>query len=171
MNVRIETERLNLREYTVGDLYLLSSLLSDATTMAHWPAPLTETQVSAWLERALDDYASPYYGRLAVMLKTGEYIGDAGIVRTVIDGVRENDLGYIIDHRYWGRGYGLEAARALRDYGHRHGMSRIVANMATSNVSSVRVAEKLGMTLARTFINAGNRNLETRLYVSNKARA
>lgn len=166
MSKRIETERLRLREYEPGDFYLLAALLSEVTTMTHWPAPLGDAAVRAWHERALDDYATPPYGRLAVELKTGEYVGDAGIVRNVIDGRDENDLGYIIDHRYWGRGYGLESARALLEYGHRMGLVRIVANMASDNRPSVKVAERLGMRLERVFHNSRNRDLETRVYVS-----
>ncbi len=168
MNTRLETERLRLREYTSSDAFLISQLLSDPTTMTHWPAPLDDAACRAWLERALDAYVEPAYGRLAVLLKTGEYVGDAGIVRATIEGREENDLGYIIDHRYWRRGYGLEAARALLDFGHRMGLSRIVAQMAVDNRASVRVAERCGMRLERTFVNARNRDLETRLYVSER---
>ncbi|NJN51714.1 MAG: GNAT family N-acetyltransferase [Gammaproteobacteria bacterium] len=171
MNVRLETERLRLREYASGDFFLISQLLSDPVTMTHWPAPLDEAAARNWLERALEAYADPCCGRLAVHLKTGEYIGDAGIVTATIDGRAENDLGYIIDHRYWRRGYGLEAAKALLEFGHLHGLERIVANMATDNRASVRVAERLGMRLERVFSNTGNRQLETRIYVSERARS
>ena len=166
MSVRVETERLRLREYEPGDFHVLAELLSDPTTMAHWPAPLDETAARAWHERALDDYAMPPYGRLAVELKTGEYIGDAGIVRSVVDGNDENDLGYIIHHGYWRHRYGLETARALLGYGHRMGLVRVVANMASDNKPSVKVAERLGLRLERVFRNPRNRNLESRLYVS-----
>jgi RimJ/RimL family protein N-acetyltransferase len=169
--VQIETERLRLREYTPGDFYLVAELLGDATTMAHWPAPMDEESARAWLERALSDYAVPGFGRLAVELKNGAFIGDAGIVRNVIRGRAENDLGYIIHHRFWQRGYGMEAAQALLQRGHRLGLERIVANMATSNRPSVRVAERLGMRLECVFANPRNRQLETRLYVSTEATA
>jgi len=166
LSIRIETERLRLREYERGDFNALAALLSDPITMAHWPAPLDETAARAWHERALDHYGVPPYGRLAIELKTGEYIGDAGIVRSVVDGRDENDLGYIVHRRYWGRRYGLETARALLDYGHRLGLVRVVANMASDNTPSVKVAEHLGLRLERVFRNPRNRNLETRLYVS-----
>jgi [ribosomal protein S5]-alanine N-acetyltransferase len=160
------SRRLRLRRYGPGDLERLRRLLTDPATMAHWPAPLTTEQARAWLERALAAYTMPGYGRFAIELNDGTYVGDAGILRAEIDGVVENDLGYIIDHRYWRRGYGLEAARLCVACGRSRGLRRIVANMAADNVGSVRVAELLGFQLQRRFVNPRNRNKETLLYAS-----
>ena len=108
--------------------------------MQHWPEPLTIEQARAWLRRAIEGYATPGYGRFAVELADGAYIGDAGILVAQIQGRTENDLGYIIAHSQWRLGYGLESARACFDYGHGQGLQRIVANMAHDNVGSIRVA-------------------------------
>jgi len=51
-----------------------------------------------------------------------------------LDGKQENDLGYIIYHDYWGRGFGTEAAQACLDYAFDElGLIRIAANMAFDN--------------------------------------
>lgn len=165
MKVRLATARLELAEYDMADLPGLAALLADPITMAEWPAPLDPSQSRAWFERARAAYAEPGLGRFAVWLGSN-YIGDAGILRTEVNGRIENDLGYIVDHAHWGHGLGLEAAKALLEEGHRCGLTRIVANMATSNAASVRVAERLGMRLETCFLNARNRGLETRVYVS-----
>jgi RimJ/RimL family protein N-acetyltransferase len=133
--------------------------------MAHWPAPLDAAASRAWLDRARAPYAEPGLGRFAVWCDT-DYIGDAGILRAEVNGRVENDLGYIVDHEYWGHGYGLEAARALLEAGHRCGLDRIVANMAASNAPSAHVAERLGMRLEARFRNPRNRDLETLVYLS-----
>jgi RimJ/RimL family protein N-acetyltransferase len=165
VNPVAHTERLCLRRYTDRDAHLLIALLGDPTTMQHWPQPLTSEQARAWHQRALDAYATPGLGRLAVELLNGTYIGDAGIVRAQILDRSENDLGYIIDHAFWRKGYGLEAARACFEYGRSHGERRIVANMAADNLGSVRVAQQLGFTLERRFNNPRNRDKETLLFV------
>ena len=53
----------------------------------------------------------------AVILKeTGEFIGDCGITMQNIDGELLPEIGYHIHKKYWRRGYGSEAARAVRDW-------------------------------------------------------
>ena len=167
MNVVVETGRLRLRRYTAQDAHLLIALLGDPVTMQHWPEPLTTEQARAWHQRALDAYATPGLGRLAVELPDGTYIGDAGIVRAQILERVENDLGYIIDHAFWRSGYGLEAARGCFEHGRGNGQRRIVANMAADNLGSVRIAQQLGFKLERRFRNPRNRDKETLLYAWN----
>jgi len=165
LNTVARTDRLRLRRYTDRDAHLLIALLCDPTTMHHWPEPLTTEQARAWHQRALDDYATPGFGRFAIELLDGTYIGDAGIVQSQILDRTENDLGYIIGHAFWRNGYGLEAARTCFEHGRSHGQQRIVANMAVDNLGSVRVAQRLGFTLERRFRNPRNRDKETLLYV------
>ena len=47
-------------------------------------------------------------------------------------------------------------------------MKRIVANMSHDHYSSIKVAEKLGMTKEKEFINKRNRNILTYLYTKEK---
>jgi RimJ/RimL family protein N-acetyltransferase len=163
LKIRLRSARLVLADYGDEDLPRLTRLLGDPVTMAHWPAPLDARASQAWFERARAAYGTPGFGRFAIW-QGAVYIGDAGILRAEVNGWLENDLGYIVDHAHWGHGYGLEAARALLEEGRRCGLGRIVANMAASNVASVRVAERLGMKLETRFLNPRNRNLETLLY-------
>jgi [ribosomal protein S5]-alanine N-acetyltransferase len=160
----VQTKRLRLRRYSESDAYLLINLLGDPVTMQHWPEPPTSEQARAWHQRALDAYATPGLGRMAIELLDGTYIGDAGIVRAQILDRTENDLGYIIDKAFWRSGYGFEAALACFEYGRGHGQQRIVANMAADNLGSVRVAQQLGFTLEQRFLNPRNRDKETLLY-------
>ena len=61
------------------------------------------------------------------------------------DGVME--LGYNLAEPFWGRGIIVEAARVLIDFVFREYLvDRIQARIFAGNASSVRVAEKLGMT-------------------------
>jgi len=167
LNDVVYTRRLRLRRYTAEDARLLIALLGDPVTMHHWPEPLTTERARAWHQRAMDAYATPGLGRLAVELLDGTYIGDAGIVRGQILERTENDLGYIIDHAFWRSGYGFEAAHACFERGRDSGQRRIVANMAADNVGSERVAQRLGFTLECRFRNPRNRDMETLLYAWN----
>lgn len=162
----LTTQRLYTRPYDMGDLYALAPILGDATTIQFWPQPFTKAKTQAWIERSIKSQAENGFGRWPVFLKgTNQLIGDAGYFKIEINGRLEMDLGYIIHHPYWGKGYATEIAQALLDYGcNTLHLNRIVANMAYNHKASARVAEKIGMQLQTTFINPKNRNLETLLY-------
>jgi len=162
----VETDRLRLRELTPEDLEPLSQILSDPITMSFWPAPLDLEATRQWIDRNLRSYAECGLGRWAVILKeTDELIGDCGILKAEVAGRREYDLGYIIHHPYWRRGYAVEAAKACQRYAvETLGLKRLVANMPTDHVASIRVAEKIGMRWEKTFDNPKNRGLATHLY-------
>lgn len=163
----IETDRLWIRKYTLEDLPALYEILSEALTMSFWPRPFNLVQSEEWIkQRGLESYPSGY-GRFAVELKeTGRLIGDTGLLRIEIDGVVENDLGYIIHSNHWGQGLGYEASYAMMKYGREElQLDRICANMATDHEASRKMAEKLGMILEKQFINRRNRDILTCLYV------
>ena len=166
--VILETERLILRHWRVGDLTALQSIICDQETMSHWPKPFDEVTSAAWLARAVSDESAPLPGRLGVYLKSdGSLIGDAGLARAEINGRQENDLGYIIHRNYWRHGYGLEVAHALLSYGHKTlGCDRVIATMAEDNLPSIGLAKALGMTPEGCFPNPGNLGKTHLIFVS-----
>ena len=161
----IETERLVIRRFREDDLEAFATIMGDPVTLRLWPRVFAREDVEAWIARAMTESERPGYGRRAVELKqTGTLIGDAGVLRLELMGRVRNDLGYILDRRFHGRGLATEAATALRDHAFASGLENLWANMATDHSASRRVAERLGMTLVATFRNARNRNFETCLY-------
>ena len=163
--VIFSTERLTVRAWTPADRPALFSLLSDPVTMSHWEQPLDEAGVDVWLEWALADLQRVGYARWCVQQRSdGQIVGDVGVRNKEMFGEMVNDLGYIIDHRFWQRGYGFEAASGAVEWAKANGLADVVANMATDNVASVAMAEKLGMTREREFLNPANRNKPTYWY-------
>lgn len=162
----IETERLRLRPYTTEDLDALAAIVGDPITMSFWPQPFTRENTSAWIERSLSSYRTHGFGRWPVILREeGRMVGDCGLFRSTVNGHEVNDLGYILHHPWWRRGYAIEAARAVV----RHafdvlGLDAIHANMAHDNERSRLVAERLGMTKVEEFDNERNRGIRTLLY-------
>lgn len=161
-----ETPRLILRQFEADDLAALHRILSDPITMQFWPAPFSLEQSQGWLDRIFRNYRESGLGRFAVLLKESQaLIGDCGIMPNQIDGILENDLGYIFSHAHWGHGYATEAAAACLSYGlETLGLRRICANMAAEHVASRRVAERIGMQREREFYNERNRNKLTYVY-------
>ncbi|MCC7437627.1 MAG: GNAT family N-acetyltransferase [Armatimonadetes bacterium] len=166
--VILETERLTLRQWEPDEFPTVHRILGHAVTMRFWPAPFTPEQSESWLQRSLVTYAATAntLGRWATVLKeSGEVIGDCGLIQAHINGMPEYDLGYIIQAEHWRKGYGTEAAAAIRDYGFSElKLPRIVANMACNHHGSARVAEAIGMQVETTFANQRNRGVQTFLY-------
>lgn len=157
-----QTPGLTIRTWQAADIAQLHSMLSDPTTMAHWPAPLDQAAVQAWYERSQAGMAEQGYGRWCCELNdSGTIIGDVGIVRTQLQGEWINDLGYIIHHPYWRQGYAFEAATGAVAWAKAKGLDRLVATMAADNEASVAVARKLGMQRKRNFVNANNLDKQT----------
>lgn len=168
----INTVRLRIRPYKKEEFAFIHRMFSDPVTMQFWPSPFTEEQTAGWISRSLDSYTAWGFGRGVIELKaTGDVIGDGGLMKAELDGTTENDLGYIIHSPYWNQGYGYEAAQAILDYGfNRLGLQRMCANMPVHHHASRRVAEKLGMTLEKEYINRRNRNIQTYLFAKEMAK-
>ena len=104
--MRLETPRLMLREMTVDDFGALYDILSDAHTMAHFPAPFDETKVRRWIAWNQNNYATFGFGLWAVTLKEdGRVIGDCGLTMQHINGVIKPEIGYHIHRAEQCRGY------------------------------------------------------------------
>ena len=114
----------------------------------------------------MQSYDAHGFGRWLIVRKQDNLvIGDCGILKNDVNGVLENDLGYIIHHPWWRQGYAIEAAGACLEFGLRTlGMGRLVANMADDHRGSRAVAEKLGMTLESRFRNPRNGMKWTLIY-------
>ena len=154
----IETERLILRQYTLDDFDALYEILSDPETMQHYPAPFDADRTRNWIAWNLDNYEKHGFGLWAVVLKeTGEFIGDCGITLQNIDGEILPEIGYHIHKKYWRRGFGKEAARAVRDWGFRNTQYDIFYSyMKYTNIGSWSTALANGMKKVKEYPDPKN---------------
>ena len=154
--VMLETERLILRPWLASDAQNLFALASDPAVgpAAGWP-PHVSVAESAEIIRTV--FAAPE--TYAVVLKeTGELVGCVGFNAANAASMRldahELELGYWIGKSYWGRGYAIEAARAIvaRGFGELQ-LTGIHAAYYDGNERSRRVLEKLGFSFIRTEVD------------------
>ena len=138
----LETERLILREYTMADFDGLYAILSDPITMQHYPKPYDEKGTMRWLRWSLENYKQHGFGWWAIILKeTGEFIGDCGITMQPID---------------WRKGYGSEAARAVRDWGFQNTeFDALYSYMTSANVASYSTAQAAGLRFVKEYLDEG----------------
>lgn len=106
-------------------------------------------------------YAEDGHGLwLAMEKQSGNPIGQIGLVQQLIDETDETEVGYMLDKRYWNRGFAIEAAAATRDFAFQTlGKSRVISLIRPSNVLSLRVASRLGMLPEKTTYYSGHSHL------------
>ena len=145
--VILETQRLILREFTPEDFDALYKMLSDPETMQHYPKPYDEKGAKRWLDWSLENYKTHGFGWWAVELKqTGAFIGDCGVTFQSIDGEVLPEIGYHFHKAFWRKGYGSEAAEAVRDWFFEHTQyPGVYSYMNDTNIASYGVAAKIGM--------------------------
>ncbi|MBR5260938.1 MAG: GNAT family N-acetyltransferase [Oscillospiraceae bacterium] len=154
----IETKRLILREYSYDDFDGLYAILSDAETMWHYPKPYDENGTKRWLDWSLDNYRKYGFGLWAAVLKeTGEFIGDCGLTMQNIDGQQLPEIGYHIHKKYWRRGLGSEAAKAVRDWGFENTkFDSLYSYMKYTNTASYSTAAAAGLKRVKEYIDDAN---------------
>lgn len=154
----IETQRLMLREYTFEDFDALFEILSDAETMQHYPKPYDEEQTKHWIEWNLQNYTEYGFGIWAVVLReTGEFIGDCGMTIQNIDGDLLPEIGYHIHKKYWRKGFGSEAARAVRDWAFENTKyDCLYSYMKYTNIGSYSTAIANGMKKIKEYSDEKN---------------
>jgi len=147
---RIETGRLIVRGFTMGDLDEIAQVFGDPQVMWTKPDTMTREQTGAWLEDALRRYSSDGMGECAVVLRsTGRVIGDCGLVLREIESERLPELNWDLRRDMWGNGYATEAASGVLAHSAGLGLRSFCALIKKQNERSGRVAARLGMKLER----------------------
>jgi len=87
------------------------------------------------------------FGLWATILKeNNRLIGRCGLLYQEVEGKKELEIAYLIEHNYWRKGLATEAAEAVIKIAfEKYNFRRIVAFIKSQNIASVRVAEKIGM--------------------------
>lgn len=145
----METERLLVREMILEDVDALFAIMGKLEVMYAWEHGFAKEEVREWIGRQIRRYREEGCGYYAVILKeNGSLIGQAGLLRSIMNGMNVVEVGYIFDNVYWHNGYGTEAANACLEYAFGHlGLNAVYCSIRLENKASIRVAERLGMTL------------------------
>ncbi|MFJ8991098.1 GNAT family N-acetyltransferase [Streptomyces sp. NPDC102279] len=159
MNHRLQgpppTARLSFRQMTEGDLDDMAALLGDPDVMRHYPRPKTREESLAWIQWNQRLYRQEGFGLWLVTLRaTGEFVGDCGLTPQEIEGVTELEVGYHVRADLQGNGCATEAAMACRDHARDAlGATRLIAIIRPDNLSSQRVATKIGLPFEREAVS------------------
>ncbi len=160
----LETNRLYFRRYTLEDYPFVYELVSDERVMRFIGdgKPKDIDYARNLIHRMLEQYKNfDDYGLHVLLHKeTNEYIGHAGIVAQIIDDTFELELGYWIHPKFWGHGYGKEAANALAIYANEEmGLERYISAIQVGNIASEKIARSNNMTLEKV-IKMDNKDVQ-----------
>lgn len=150
----IETKRLILREYTMDDFDELYTLLSDPITMKHYIKPYDKDGTKRWINWCINSYKTYGFGLWAIVLKeTNTFIGDCGLSMQLIDGESLPEIGYHIKKEYWRKGYGKEAANAVKEWAFNNTkFDKLYSYMTKDNVASYKTAESIGLKRIKEYV-------------------
>ena len=146
----IETGRLRLRPYGLGDLAARSAMTADEEAMRFVNGPQGPQENWFRLLRYAGHWALLGYGLFAVEERaSGRFVGELGLAdfrRGLGDDFdAAPEAAWILARWGWGRGFGTEAmAAAIAWHEQAFGRSRTVCIIAPDNTPSLRLAEKLG---------------------------
>ena len=151
MYFEIHTNRLNLRPLSIEDLDTVHAYAADIENtryMIHLPNDTIKETIE-FLARITAEWQKeePGFYEFAVTLD-GELIGAVSLALN--EQRTEGELGWIINKRYWGKGYATEAAMAVRDFSvNKLNVFILTAHCDYRNTASRKVMEKIGLTLVK----------------------
>jgi [ribosomal protein S5]-alanine N-acetyltransferase len=163
MKIRIETPRLILREVWDSDENDMFEMDSDPEVhkyIQNNPIKSIE-QIRNIISRFKKQYEDNNIGILTVTDKiTGECLGWTGIKfvnQSVNNHINFYELGYRFKRKHWGKGYAMEAAKAVVDYVFTElNAETIFAQTDVKNISSKKVLENLGFIHLEVFDDEGD---------------
>ena len=148
----METERLLLREITLGDAPFMLDVLNDPGFLENVgdrqirTLSDAEQYITDRIRASYEQYRFGFYKMVAK--ESGEEVGICGLVKR--EYLELPDVGFAVLERFCGRGYAGEAAKAVLQYASDVlGLTRIAGVTRPDNATSRHLLEKLGLRYER----------------------
>lgn len=154
MKYILETDRLKLREFNLGDTDFIIQLLNSPGWLYFIGDKnvKTEQQAIAYLENGpMKSYSENGYG-LSLIEKRDDNkaIGMCGIINR--DNLDNPDIGFAFLPEFNGNGFAYEIANATINYAKDTlNIAKIEAITTADNIKSIRLIEKIGLHFIKTF--------------------
>jgi RimJ/RimL family protein N-acetyltransferase len=159
--IRLETERLVLRNYRLSDFEDHYKLCADPEMMRYLLGGKPMSRLEAWRHMAflVGHWELLGYGYFAAEEKTsGRFVGRIGFTNP--EGWPGFEIGWSIAPEFQGKGYATEGGRFLLKYAFDEmGKDHVISVIHPDNKPSIKVAERLGEKLEGETEVAGTRML------------
>ena len=145
----LRSARLELKELVWDDLDVIHELNSfpevDEFNTLGIPKSLDDTRES--MAPAIEDKSNSPRTKYAWGLWFENQLAGKAGMNVMPQKYRRAEIYYVLNPKFWGRGIATEAAKTLVSFGFNElNLHRIEAGVATENIASINVLEKLGMT-------------------------
>ncbi|MED7789045.1 GNAT family N-acetyltransferase [Francisella sp. 19X1-34] len=142
-----QSERLiyKLISSSEEDIRLLTSLDANSKNKEHFPnGALLEKDIPIMVQRFLEGYKKYNTPIFMIFDKNANFIGRVGFgYAKELDSI---EIGYVIDHMYWGKGYATEAVKTLLEWAKLNLKYKEIFALANiENMASIKVMQKVGM--------------------------
>lgn len=150
LDAELRTERLVLRRFEADDFEAFFACVSrpDVTRFTSLEPLAREPAERAFDKRLADppmNQAGQMFSRAVTVAENGRLIGEVMLFARDID-ARQGEIGYMIHPDFQGKGYGLEAVRAMVGLGFEcFEFHRIFGRCDAQHLASAALMEKLGM--------------------------
>jgi RimJ/RimL family protein N-acetyltransferase len=144
--VILETQRLVLRPVEPDDWRSLYPIMSDPIVMAHWDSSEIEDPeaVEHMIAAQVEDMSAGAGCYWAVERSDDHAFLGACDLSDIDWRHRRGEVGFVLAADAWGRGFGLEAMRAVVDHAAGLGLKRLWARAHAGNERSERLLKRLG---------------------------
>ena len=149
----LETERLEIRDWTEADFESFAALMKDPEVMRFsLNGPLERSRALEAFHRRFIEHREKYgFAPLALILKKEQkIIGFAGLITQLIDGEEKIEMAYRLFPAYWGQGLAYEAVSKIYEHAFKEmKIESLISIIDPENKRSLRLAERLGMKLVK----------------------
>jgi RimJ/RimL family protein N-acetyltransferase len=166
MEYILETERLTLREFTIGDAKFIIQLLNSPGWIEFIGDRNVKTDEQAkdyLLNGPIKSYRENGFGLSLVETKNDKTpLGMCGLLKR--DKLENPDIGFAFLPEFTGKGFAYEIAKATMDYAKDVlKMSCVLAITTPTNTASIKLLEKIGLKFKKIF-SFPNENEELMLF-------
>ena len=150
-----KSKRLGFRKWQEYDLQPFAKMNKDTRVMEFFPKTLTKIESDNFVKKIEKHFEDFGYGLYAVdVLADKKFIGFIGFMQPSFEAFFTPciEIGWRIQHEFWGNGYATEGALRCLKYGFEElNFKEIYSFTATINAKSENVMQKIGMTKIGAF--------------------
>lgn len=153
MSLLLQTPRLLINTPNFNDINHWYALHSDPSVMQYMGGVQSRKVIQEWLAHDILHYKKHGFSMGSVFKKgNNEFIGRAGLVYLDHDDTQPDiEIGYVLHKKFWGKGYGVELALTLIDWGFTHlTINKLISVTRPENKKSQHLLEKCGMHYVKT---------------------
>ncbi len=161
MTTIFKTTRLFVQPLCTDDFPALFEMQGNPNVMRYAGAAQDEATCKRELEKVIEFYSQPgnTFWVWAVLEKaTEQFVGTCAIINNEDE---DNEIGYRLLERQWGKGYGKEIANGLIDYCLEVlNMESLVAYVSKENIGSVRILNQSKLPFRKEFYDEKEKGME-----------